>query len=60
MSKASRKPRPSAPYWYWLNLDGCWFCKNKNNCNSCRVIASFKKNKQKKIEKERCKDDSYS
>lgn len=60
MSKASRKPRPAAPRWWWLDSDGCWFCKTKNNCNSCYYTRSFKKNKQKKIEKERCKDDSYS
>lgn len=60
MSKASRKPRPAAPHWWWLDADGCWFCKTKNNCNSCYYTRSFKKNKQKKIEKERCKDDSYS
>lgn len=37
MGKARRKPRPSMPRWWWLEQDGCWFCKNKNNCNSCGV-----------------------
>ena len=59
MSKASRKPRPSVPHWWWFDSDGCWFCKNRNNCNSCKVISKFKKNKQKKIEKERYEDVSY-
>ena len=59
MSKAVRKPRPSAPRWYWLGADGCYFCKNKNNCNGCRETARFRYNKQKKIETERCKDVSY-
>lgn len=35
---ARRKPRPSMPYWYWLGQDGCWFCKNRRNCNSCGII----------------------
>lgn len=37
MGKAKRKPRPSMPDWYWLGQDGCWFCKNKNNCNQCKA-----------------------
>lgn len=37
MGKASHKPRPSMPYWYWLGQDGCWFCSNRNNCNSCKA-----------------------
>lgn len=43
MSKAIRKPRPAVPRWWWLDTDGCWFCKNRNNCNSCKVISKFKK-----------------
>lgn len=51
MGKASRKPRPSMPHWYWLGQDGCWFCKNRNNCNSCKSNREFKKLCSEKKEK---------
>ena len=38
MGKAKRKPRPQPPYYFWLDADGCWFCKNKNNCNNCKAL----------------------
>ena len=37
MGKAKRKARPSMPHWFWLDADGCWFCRVKNNCNSCKA-----------------------
>ena len=38
------------PYWYWMGTDGCWFCKNPNNCGRCRVhLAYLKKYGEKKI-----------
>lgn len=37
MGKPKRKPRPSMPQWWWLGQDGCWFCKNRNNCNQCKA-----------------------
>ena len=40
---ARRKPRPSMPYWFWLNQDGCWFCKNRNNCNQCKANRKYAK-----------------
>ena len=43
MGKAKRKPRPSMPDWYWWGQDGCWFCKNKNNCNQCKANRSASK-----------------
>jgi len=43
MGKAKRKARPAMPYWYWLGQDGCWFCKQKNNCNNCKPNRSFLK-----------------
>lgn len=36
MGKTKRKPRPAMPDWYWWGQDGCWFCKNRNNCNQCK------------------------
>lgn len=38
MGKAKRKPRPQPPHHFWLDVDGCWFCKNRNNCNNCKVL----------------------
>lgn len=44
MSKPKRrKAHPEMPYWYWLDQDGCWFCKNKNNCGSCKANRTFAK-----------------
>ena len=38
------------PGWYWLDQDGCWFCKNQNNCNSCKANRKYLKNNgEKKI-----------
>lgn len=44
MGKPKRKPRPSMPHWYWLGQDGCWFCKSRNNCNSCKANRVYAKN----------------
>ena len=49
MGKAKRKPRPSMPRWVWLGRDGCWFCRDANNCNQCKANRmTAKKSKQKK------------
>lgn len=48
MGKARRKPRPQPPKWFWLDTDGCWFCKNRNNCNGCRNLKH-----QQALERER-------
>nr|DAH81406.1 MAG TPA: antistasin family protein [Caudoviricetes sp.] len=31
------------PRWYWLDTDGCWFCKNKKNCNNCSIVKRYRK-----------------
>lgn len=48
---ARRKPRPSVPNWEWLDRDGCWFCKNENACNSCKVNKKLMKSLDKKKRK---------
>ena len=58
MGKASRKPSPSMPYWYWLDVDDCYFCSNRRNCNNCSTIRKHLKEykilkKRDKIAKER-------
>lgn len=47
MGKAKRKPRPSMPHWWWLGQDGCWFCRNRNNCNQCKAARADAKHTQK-------------
>ena len=47
MGKAKRKPRPSMPDWYWWEQDGCWFCKNRNNCNQCKANRRASKENHK-------------
>lgn len=29
MGKAKRKQRPQPPWWWNLDNDNCWFCKNR-------------------------------
>lgn len=29
------------PKWYWMDQDGCWYCKNKNNCNQCKFNRKY-------------------
>ena len=55
---AKRKPRPSVPYYVWLIRDGCWFCKNKRNCNACSVNKQDAwESKRKRIKEMRKKID---
>lgn len=44
MSKRKiRKAKPDVPWYEWLDRDGCWFCKNKNGCGSCKANKRFLK-----------------
>ena len=57
MSKAWHKPKPTPPNWYWLDSDGCWWCKYRNNqkgCTGCKIlkrIVAEQKERQRKKEK---------
>ncbi len=42
------KARPSPPHWYWADSDGCWDYKNRNNCNGCKRMKIFARNKTPK------------
>lgn len=43
MSKAKRKP-PEMPKWFWYAIvDGCWFCKKRNACGTCKAIRDYRK-----------------
>lgn len=56
MGKAKRKPRPSPARYYWWISDGCWDCKDRNNCNQCKRMkeqVAEEKQKRKRKEKER-------
>ena len=48
MGKAKRKQRPQPPRWVWLDTDNCWFCKNKNNCNQCKLLKQFRRKREDK------------
>lgn len=54
MGKPKRKPRPQPPGYFWLDVDGCWFCKNKNNCNNCKVLK-----RQRAKDREERKDSKW-
>ena len=48
MSRAKRrKMRPEPPKHFWLDVDGCWFCKKKNACGGCKVIKTYIAEKQR-------------
>lgn len=50
MGKIKRRKPPEMPYWWWLDQDGCWFCKNRNACSNCNVAKrDRKKNFGKKM-----------
>lgn len=54
MSKKIRKAHPQPANYYWYDVDGCYACKNKNNCGNCRMLkkeAHFVKEKIKRKEK---------
>lgn len=48
------------PHWFWLSIDNCWFCKNRNGCSNCSVIKKSRKEifgykgKNKRHEDENC------
>lgn len=48
MGKAKRKQRPQPPRWFWLDTDNCWFCKNRNNCNQCKLLKQFRRKREDK------------
>ena len=44
MGKAKHKPKPSPPRWYWLDTDGCWWCKyryNQQGCTNCKILKEI-------------------
>ena len=58
--KKFRKVRPQPPWYTWLDLDGCWFCKNRNGCSGCKVmkkIVADQKEKQRRKEKNKFKNE---
>ena len=60
MSKAVRKPRLSIPRWYWANVDNCYACKNRNNCNQCKRLKEENANQKEKLKrKEKGKYDEW-
>lgn len=48
MGKAKRKMRPQPPWWWTLDNDNCWFCKNRNNCGNCKLLKEQRAIERKK------------
>ncbi len=62
MGKSKRKPLPSPPKWYWYDSYNCWFCKNRRNCGSCKVLKEYSKQQEEKHsrqDKEKLKKQEY-
>ena len=62
MGKAKRKVHPQPPWYFWYDVDGCWFCKKKNACGGCKIMKNFvaeQKKKQKRIQKNKLKKGDY-
>ena len=58
MGKAKRKVHPQPPWYFWYDVDDCWFCKKKNACGNCKVAKQYiaeKQNTKRKVER-RLKD----
>ena len=49
-----RKQRPEPPKHFWLDTDGCWFCKNRKSCAGCKVLKRYiaEKTSQRKIKRD--------
>lgn len=47
----SLRKKVAEPDWFWWGQDGCWFCKQRNNCNQCKAnreyVKEFGEKKQK-------------
>ena len=55
MGKAKRKVKPQPPWYFWYDVDGCWFCKKKNACGNCKVSKQYiveKQNTKRKVERQ--------
>ena len=48
MGKTKRKMRPQPPWWWTLDNDNCWFCKNRNNCGGCKLLKEQAAKERKK------------
>ena len=42
------------PWWWTLDNDNCWFCKNRNNCGNCKLLKE-----QRAIERRKRKYGKY-
>lgn len=45
MKRLKRKKKlPAMPKWFFYSvLDSCGGCKNRNSCNSCKVVRAYRK-----------------
>ena len=43
--------RPQPPQYVWLETDGCWLCKNRKDCNGCKVMKHYVAEQKEKIKR---------
>lgn len=48
-----RKLRPEPPWWWTLDNDNCWLCKNRNNCNGCKLLKEQQAIERKRRDRKR-------
>ena len=41
MKQKIRKKRPQPPRWWGYDSDNCWWCKNRNGCDGCKILKQF-------------------
>ncbi len=59
-----RKMHPEPPRWFYLNYDGCWWCKgNFSACSGCghmrkkmKTKRSIERDKLRQTRDKRCSD----
>ena len=54
MGKVKRKMRPKSHWWWTLDNDNCWFCKNRNNCGNCKLLKQQRAKEKEKNYAKRC------
>ncbi len=43
MGRTKRRKPPTMPRWFWFDIDGCWFCNDRNNYSNCSFVKKYRK-----------------
>ena len=57
-----RKARPQPKRIFWLDMDNCYACKNRNNCGNCKILkkqSAYEKECRNRKEKQKIKEGKY-